>query len=150
MISQHFSRALRHLSIVLATVTLFGCSWLEPHRIEITQGNVLERDTVEKVEIGMSREQVRFLLGAPAVADLYHPNRWDYVEYNDIQDEPVFIRRLTLHFDGQELVRMEREGDWSARKAPSEADKDDVMQEPNRPGAPEDGPLIPRPEDERP
>lgn len=138
----------RTIIAITAIFSLSACGWLEPHRIEITQGNVLEAKTVDKVQVGMSRQQVRFLLGAPSVADMHHPDRWDYIQYNDKQHETVFNRRLTLYFEGNTLAQLERHGDWSDHKDTSgAADSDAVLEESEE--SSDEAPAVPKPEDER-
>ena len=51
------------------------------YQVDVQQGNKLEDKNVEAVEVGMTRNQVRFLLGTPVVADPFHNDRWDYVYY---------------------------------------------------------------------
>ena len=51
------------------------------YRIDIQQGNLLEEEAIDQVEPGMTRSQVRFLLGTPMVADTFHQDRWDYMYY---------------------------------------------------------------------
>ena len=51
------------------------------YELDVQQGNKLEPGDVEKIEVGMTRNQVRFLLGTPVVADVFHNDRWDYVYY---------------------------------------------------------------------
>ncbi len=70
-------------TIFLIIVILFGasCSRLQfpwVYRIYVQQGNFIEEDMVEQLEVGMTPEQVRFIMGNPMVADTFHPDRWDY------------------------------------------------------------------------
>jgi outer membrane protein assembly factor BamE len=51
------------------------------YQVDVQQGNKLEEKNVEAVAVGMTRNQVRFLLGTPVVADPFHDERWDYVYY---------------------------------------------------------------------
>lgn len=51
------------------------------YRIDIQQGNLLEEDAIDQVEVDMTRSQVRFLLGTPMVLDTFHQDRWDYMYY---------------------------------------------------------------------
>lgn len=51
------------------------------YRVDVQQGNLLDDEDIEAVKPGMTRSQVRFLLGTPMVEDLFHRNRWDYVYY---------------------------------------------------------------------
>jgi outer membrane protein assembly factor BamE len=80
----------------------------EVHKVDVRQGNALEQEAVERLEVGMNEEQVRFLLGNPIIDDSYHPNRWDYVYYYKPGDGPVEHRRLTVFFENGEVVRIER------------------------------------------
>ncbi|WP_408157057.1 outer membrane protein assembly factor BamE [Herbaspirillum lusitanum] len=56
--------------------SLFG--FLKPYRIDIQQGNFVSKEMVSQLKPGMTREQVRFVLGTPLLADMFHANRWDY------------------------------------------------------------------------
>ena len=82
-------------------------NWLHPYRIEVQQGNLLSPAAVAKLQRGMTREQVKFLLGTPLVADAFHADRWDYVYWRQragVADiEP---RRLALFFKENILDRV--------------------------------------------
>ena len=90
---------------------------------EVQQGNLVTQESVAQLKPGMSRDQVRFLLGTPLVTDIFHANRWDYVytiqpaRRSRIKEE----RRLTLFFDKE--GRLERvDGDvvpGEAKAAPA-------------------------------
>lgn len=70
--------SLRRLAAaVLALVLLAGCV----HRIDIQQGNFLDTEDIDRIAVGMTRVQVRSLLGTPMVADPFQNSRWDYVYY---------------------------------------------------------------------
>lgn len=62
--------------VLLATLTC-GCVY----RMDIQQGNYLEGKTVDQLQVGMTRSQVRYLLGTPMVPDLFDKDRWDYLYY---------------------------------------------------------------------
>lgn len=95
------------LAALLAGVLLLsGCV----HRIDIQQGNLLDEDAVEQIEPGMTRSQVRFLLGTPVVQSSFADNRWDYVYYlREGRSRDVERRWHAVHFDGDEVVRIERD-----------------------------------------
>jgi outer membrane protein assembly factor BamE len=59
------------------TALASGCVY----RINIQQGNFLDQAAVEQVKAGMTRSQVRYLLGTPMVADSFNKERWDYIYY---------------------------------------------------------------------
>ena len=97
---------LRALVLALA-LPLAGCGWLTPYRIDIQQGNFLSQEMVAQLKRGMTRDQVRFVLGTPLVTDIFHANRWDYVYYLDRPGEPRVERRLAVFFDNDRLARLE-------------------------------------------
>lgn len=66
----------RSLLALLGTAAA-GCVY----RVDVQQGNLLDDTDVEGVKPGMTRNQVRFLLGTPVVEDAFHKDRWDYVYY---------------------------------------------------------------------
>ena len=65
------------LGLVAAGTLLSGCVY----RMNIQQGNYLEGRTVDQLQAGMTRSQVRFLLGTPMVPDAFDKERWDYLYY---------------------------------------------------------------------
>lgn len=97
---------------LLLTLTLLGpagCASLlpDPHKIEVQQGTVIDPEKVDQLRTGMSREQVRYLLGNPTLTDIFHPDRWDYLHYRTLAGEDAPVSRLTLFFDGDRLVRID-------------------------------------------
>jgi outer membrane protein assembly factor BamE len=72
---------------------------LAPYRIDVQQGNVVTQDMVSQLKPGMSREQVKFVLGTPLVADMFHANRWDYIYRLARGTGGVEERKLTVYFD---------------------------------------------------
>jgi outer membrane protein assembly factor BamE len=64
-------------ALLALACALSGCVY----RMDIQQGNYLEGKTVDQLQVGMSRAQVRYLLGTPMVPDLFDKDRWDYVYY---------------------------------------------------------------------
>lgn len=80
------------------------------YRPDIQQGNLLEEDSVDQVEVGMSRSAVQFLLGTPMVADSFHRERWDYPYFlklgrtNEIQRKWVVV-----YFEDDRVSRVDRD-----------------------------------------
>lgn len=97
---------LRALAFALA-LPLAGCGWLAPYRIDIQQGNYVSQEMVGQLERGMTRDQVRFVLGTPLVTDIFHADRWDYVYYLDQPGKPRVERRLAVFFEDNRLARLE-------------------------------------------
>ena len=64
---------------LFVTSLLVGCSTLGVYKVDIPQGTPLTQAQAAKIQVGMSHQQVRFLLGSPTVADPMNPLRWDYI-----------------------------------------------------------------------
>ena len=84
---------------------LFGL--ITPYRMEIVQGNVVTSEQVARVRVGMSREQVKELLGTPLMASLFHADRWDYVFTIRRQGADPQLRSVVVWFKGDALERIE-------------------------------------------
>ena len=78
-----------------------------PHKIEIRQGNLITQDMRARIKAGMSEAQVKAILGAPLVADVYHAGRWDYLYRLEKQGKVETDQRLTLYFENGVLARIE-------------------------------------------
>ena len=88
----------------LLALLLGACSWWQPYRIEVQQGNFLNPTAVAKLQRGMTREQVKFLLGTPLIADAFHADRWDYVFWRQRAGlSDIDPRRLALFFKDNAL-----------------------------------------------
>lgn len=81
-------------------------SAITPYRINIVQGNFVSREAAAQLREGMTRDQVRFLLGTPLLTDVFHANRWDYVfSFKRGNTQVVQQRRFTVFFENDRLVR---------------------------------------------
>jgi len=91
-------------ALALALAAMPGCIY----RMDIQQGNLLDADQVEQVEVGMTRSQVRYLLGTPMVIDSFNHDRWDYVySLQRGHKRKVERRHLVIWFDGDKVARVE-------------------------------------------
>jgi outer membrane protein assembly factor BamE len=96
----------RLASIALAAMVLTACVY----RIPIQQGNLLDDEDIEQVQIGMTRSQVQFLLGTPMVADSFHRDRWDYAYYFRLNRTSDLIQRwVIVHFENDRVARIDRD-----------------------------------------
>ena len=90
----------KHALSILALAALCACVYQAP----IAQGNLLKQEDIDQVEVGMTRSQVRFLLGTPMIDDPFHANRWDYVYYLKIgRRDATFKRWVSILFDGDRV-----------------------------------------------
>ena len=66
------------LAIIITALTLSACSsWV--FRYDVPQGNYLEQKSIDKLQVGMTKEQVKFILGSPVVVDPFNNDHWNYV-----------------------------------------------------------------------
>jgi len=99
------------LALTLA-VSLSGCGLL--YKQSVQQGNLLETEQVDALKPGMTKRQVSLVLGTAAVQSPFHANRWDYVSSFKDADGNVDLKRLTVIFEDNVLVRIE--GDYEPGK----------------------------------
>ncbi|MFZ0107739.1 MAG: outer membrane protein assembly factor BamE [Thiobacillus sp.] len=94
---------------VLLVSLLAGCSNFKigPHRIDVQQGNALDPDNLARLKPGLSRSQVRFLLGTPLIVDPFRDDRWDYVYVFHKAGRLDEQKRVSLFFEGDLLARIE-------------------------------------------
>jgi outer membrane protein assembly factor BamE len=95
------------LVLVGLVLSTHGCS---AYRIDIRQGNTLEPEVVNSLRVGMSKQQVTFLLGTPLIRDPFHPNRWDYAYTFQPGGGEMTRQHLSLFFEGDELVKIDKSG----------------------------------------
>jgi outer membrane protein assembly factor BamE len=102
------------LQIVLVSALLASCSnfssylpTFTPHKIDIRQGNLVTQEMRAKLKTGMTPAQVKAVLGAPLISDIYHPNRWDYLYRLEQNGRVVENQRLTLYFEQGVLARID-------------------------------------------
>jgi outer membrane protein assembly factor BamE len=119
MSSTFFNRGARHAGFlivaVVSTVVLASCESynnvthklvdrLTPYHLTIEQGNFVSNETAAQLQKGMSRDQVKALLGTPLLADVFHQDRWDYMfSFRRGPVEIVEQRDLTVYFNGDSL-----------------------------------------------
>ncbi|NLK84733.1 MAG: outer membrane protein assembly factor BamE [Aeromonadales bacterium] len=94
------------ISIALLASTLPLLTTSCAYRAPLTQGNYVEQDLVNKLTRGMTREQVRFVLGTPMLIDPYDNSRWYYVHFNREGWNDPEIKNLVLLFAGDNLADM--------------------------------------------
>ena len=130
------------LVIVVLTVMvtqLAGCSYLKEnfkypnvHKLRINQGNVINQQVIDQLRPGLSRSQVRYILGTPLIADTFSQSRWDY--YYSLK-LPGFVERrerVSVYFTDDKLTHFigsYRPSSLAALDAAgaSEADTDDTI-----------------------
>ena len=105
-------RFLRYLPVLLPLAACSNvqvpdvASVITPYRIDIRQGNYITQDMVAQLKPGMTRDQVRFILGTPLVADIFHAERWDYIYSFKPGRGEVQLRRFAVFFADNKLARV--------------------------------------------
>ncbi len=123
---------------------LVGCSFPGVYKVDIQQGNVVTQDMIDQLRPGMTRRQVRFIMGNPLITDTFQPNRWDYVYSIQPGGGQRFQERMTLQFnDADQLVGLA--GDFMPGVSRDEAILGNEAGAPNQPA-----PAQPQPQEEAP
>lgn len=109
------------ITTMFLLLTQVGC--ITAYKTEIQQGNVITQEMMDKLRAGMTKSQVRFVLGTPLIADPFHTDRWDYLYlYKKNVNAPAETRQITVIFNGDTLSRVEDGGNIVALPSPSTPD----------------------------
>ncbi len=104
---------MRRCLLPLCVLLLSGCGYvpripgITPYRIDIQQGNFVSQAQVAQLKPGMSKEQVRLVLGTPLLTDIFHADRWDYVYWREKPGAKLEQRKLTVFFEDGKLTRLD-------------------------------------------
>jgi outer membrane protein assembly factor BamE len=114
------------IKIVLLTLLLASCSefyipLLTPYKMDIRQGNFVSQEMRDKLKLGMTKAQVRYVLGTPMINDPFHDERWDYAYRLEHEGKVTEKQNLTLYFEGDNLVRIV-DGSQPVETSPAKAD----------------------------
>ena len=111
-------RSLLRVGAVLLAVMASGCVY----RLTVQQGNFLEKRAIDQLQVGMTRSQVRYLLGTPMVPSVFDNDRWDYLYYikRGHISKPE-ERQLTVFFENDKVARVASKGDLTSAPLPLEA-----------------------------
>jgi outer membrane protein assembly factor BamE len=101
------------MGAVLACVVLVGATCGCVYRLNIQQGNYLEKRNTDQLAAGMTKVQVRYLLGTPMVPVIFDNDRWDYLYYLKIGRQKPVERQLTVYFKDDKVDKIDRHGEVS-------------------------------------
>lgn len=100
----------KHTVLVMALVTLLsaGCStnFFSPHKVSVQQGNFVSQAMVNKLKPGMSKSQVRFVLGTPMIVDTFENDQWHYIYITGSGTDSTTTTRLQVVFSDDKLVEI--------------------------------------------
>ena len=113
--------------VITVSIAMVGCGGLNsassrvagivtPYKMDIVQGNFVSKEQAAALQPGMSRPQVRDILGSPLLVSMFHADRWDYVFTFRRQGFEPQARKVTVYFNGDGMVR------FDADELPTEAE----------------------------
>ena len=104
-----------YISVLVASLLSTGCSMPKMYKVVVSQGNLVDQEMIDKLEVGMTESQVKFVMGTPLISDTFYPNRWDYFT-TVTQGENIFSeQKIKLFFEENKLIRWEGEIDSGDR-----------------------------------
>ena len=106
------------LTLILLSPVLSSCT---TYKMDIRHGNFVTLDMREKLKLGMTKAQVKYVLGTPMINDAFHGDRWDYAYRLERRGKVVESQNLTLYFEGENLARIV-DGDQPVETAPAKSD----------------------------
>lgn len=101
---------MKAVPVVAMILLIMGCSTFRfpgVHRITVQQGNVISQTMIDKLRPGMTKSQIRFILGNAVVDDSLDRDQWDYVYTIQVAGGEVLRRILILHFREERLSYFE-------------------------------------------
>ena len=81
--------------------------FFSPYRPDIQQGNFVSKEMLAQLQVGQTREQVKFILGTPLMMDIFHADRWDYPFYLARGDGELTTARVTVYFKDDKVTRFD-------------------------------------------
>jgi outer membrane protein assembly factor BamE len=96
-------------SSLIILLLIFSCSLPRVYEVVVSQGNLIDEDMMEKLEIGMTESQVKYVLGSPLISDTFTPNRWDYYTSVTQGNKKFTEKKITLYFEDKKLVSWKEE-----------------------------------------
>ena len=93
------------------------------YRIDVQQGNIIEQEMLDKLQPGMDKGQVRFIMGTPAIEDPFHADRWEYLFTVSKGGRQREQRHITLHFEDEKLAYIEGDVVTALRRPPGDGER---------------------------
>ena len=101
------------------------------YKMTIQQGNIITEEMIDTIEPGMTRVQVRYLLGTPLLMDMFHGDRWDYTYTIRRGHNPMEVKRVTIWFQDDAVSRIDGDMQPNPQRAESRTDETVVVSVPD-------------------
>lgn len=121
--------AMRYLYLVVLALSVSGCSLSQlklpelkiprVYKLTVQQGNVITQEMIDRLEPGMTRSQVEYVMGRPVLQDPFNEDQWVYIYSIEIPDYLTSVVKLVLDFDGDTLTNIS--GDFAPSKAAADS-----------------------------
>jgi len=99
-------KSLLTILFLAASLLASGCVY----QAALSQGNLLDQEDIDQIEVGMTRGQIRFLLGTPMIDDPFHEDQWDYIYFLRIgREKASFKRWVSIQFDGENVIEIRKD-----------------------------------------
>ena len=98
---------MKNIIILIAGCLLTGC-FLRPHVVDIQQGNILDSKQAQQLLVGMSKQEVKTVMGEPVLTSAFDDNIWTYAYTNQISGGKIEKKHITLYFHNNRIQRIER------------------------------------------
>ena len=95
---------MRKLLILIISLIVISCSNASIYKVSITQGTVFKQEDINKLEIGMTKDQVTYVMGQPSFENFFEKNVWNYFYQIKTGDTVELERKLKLAFDENNLL----------------------------------------------
>ena len=98
---------LKNILLLFISIFIASCSIPKTYEVVISQGNLVDQEMMDKLEVGMTESQVKFVMGSPLISDTFYPNRWDYFTSVTQGTKTYTEQKITLYFEDSKLARWE-------------------------------------------
>ncbi|NOQ77206.1 MAG: outer membrane protein assembly factor BamE [Methylococcaceae bacterium] len=107
--------------VLISSITLSGCSTIMNnlpgvYTLDIQQGNIISQEVIDQLRPKMTKRQVLYIMGSSMLVDVFHQKRWDYLYSEQLGGKARKQKRLSLFFDGDELIGVQ--GDYRPSTLP--------------------------------
>ncbi|MCP4326521.1 MAG: outer membrane protein assembly factor BamE [Psychromonas sp.] len=99
-------------SALFLTLSLSGCSFLYDtfvYQIDVTQGNYIDDEKIAQLQVGMTQEQIIFILGSPMLIDQFDSSKWYYIRYIKPGGEDIQQEQVLLVFENNVLMQIQKD-----------------------------------------
>ena len=95
---------MKKILIIIISLLIYSCSNTNLYRVTITQGTVFAQEDIDKLEIGMTKDQVSFVMGQPSFENFFEKNVWNYIYKITTGDTVDMEKKVKLVFDEKNLL----------------------------------------------